>query len=51
MISVKAILQKVEKKKKKTEKAKKLKKEKIQAKKDAGEFISEGEFKKNKEIK
>lgn len=51
MISVKAILDKVIKSKKKSEKIKALKKEKIKAKKEAGDFIPEGEFKKQKEQK
>jgi hypothetical protein len=51
MISIKAILTKVENSKKKTEKAKQLKKDKIQAKKDSGDFVSNSEFKKQKEEK
>lgn len=51
MISIKAILNKVESSKKKTEEIKKLKKEKIQKKKEAGNYIPEAEFKKLKEEK
>lgn len=46
MTSVKAIMNKVDSSKSKTEKAKKIKKEKIEAKKNAGEFIPKGELKK-----
>ncbi len=51
MKSIKAILSTVEKSKEKTKKVKDLKKQKIQFKKEAGDFVPENEFKKKKEEK
>ena len=50
MVSIQAILDKVSKSKQKTDKIRALKKEKMKAKKEQGDFIPKGEFKKQKDI-